>query len=47
VQARVRATAEIVSKLIEGVMSGADVDLNDIKRAATVKYKVRSPSSAS
>lgn len=40
-QARVKAVAEIVSKLVEGVTAGQDVDLNAIKRDATLRYKVR------
>ena len=39
-QARVKAVAEIVGELIGGVLRGEDVDLNQIKRAATLKYKV-------
>jgi hypothetical protein len=39
-QARIKAVAEIVSKLIEGVTAGKDVNLNDIKRDATLRYQV-------
>ena len=37
-QARVKAVAEIVDKLVRGVQQGSDVDLNFIKREATSKY---------
>jgi elongator complex protein 3 len=40
-QARVKAVADIVSHLIDGVQSGADVDLNDIKREAVTKYALQ------
>jgi len=40
VQARVKAVAEIIAELISGVMSGQNVDLNQIKRNATARYKV-------
>ena len=36
-----KAVAEIVNKLIDGITTGKDVDLNDIKRDATTRYKVR------
>ena len=32
--------AEIIAELISGVMSGQNVDLNQIKRNATARYKV-------
>lgn len=31
-QARVHAVADIVSELVQGVLSGRDVDLNEIKK---------------
>ena len=39
-QARVQAIAEIINRLIDGVTHGKDVNLNDIKREATQRYKV-------
>jgi hypothetical protein len=39
-QARVKAVADIVNKLVEGVTSGKDVNLNEIKRDAALRYKV-------
>lgn len=33
-----RALAEIVSALVTGVKTGADVDLNALKRGVSVKY---------
>lgn len=41
-QARLKAVAEIVSKLIDGVTSGNDVNLNDVKRDAALRYQARS-----
>lgn len=37
-QARVRAIAEIVGALVQGVRNGEDVDLNAIKREAALKF---------
>lgn len=37
-QARVRAIADIVSALVQGVKNGEDVDLNAVKRDASLKY---------
>lgn len=35
-----RAIADIVSALVQGVRRGEDVDLNAIKRAAQIKYSM-------
>ncbi|DBB16530.1 TPA: Elongator subunit [Trebouxia sp. C0006] len=37
-EARVKAIAEIVSELVAGVKEGRDVDLNNVKREASLKY---------
>ena len=37
-EARVRAVAEVVQALINGVRDGNDVDLNSLKMAASSKY---------
>lgn len=37
-EARLKAIAEIVSELIAGVKGGRDVDLNNVKREASLKY---------
>eukprot|EP00891_Asterochloris_glomerata_P002798 jgi/Astpho2/2798/Aster-00966 len=39
-QARVRAINEIVQALVTGIRDGHDVDLNDIKRRASVRYSL-------
>ena len=36
-----KAVAEIVSQLIQGVQTGSDVDLNAIKREAVGKYALQ------
>jgi elongator complex protein 3 len=37
-QARVRAIADIVGALVQGVKNGEDVDLNLVKREVSIKY---------
>lgn len=37
-EARVRAIADIVNGLIQGIRDGKDVDLNDLKTRASRKY---------
>ncbi|KAL3142875.1 Elongator subunit [Trebouxia sp. C0009 RCD-2024] len=37
-EARVKAIAEIVGELVAGVKEGRDVDLNNVKREASLKY---------
>ncbi|KAA6429872.1 MAG: elongator complex 3-like [Trebouxia sp. A1-2] len=37
-EARVKAIAEIVSELVAGVKEGRDVDLNNVKREASLRY---------
>lgn len=39
-EARVRAVADIVSSLIQGVRDGKDVDLNDLKSKVSRKYQL-------
>lgn len=39
-EARVRAINEIVQALVTGIRDGHDVDLNDIKRRASVRYSL-------
>lgn len=39
-EARVKAVAEIISGLVSAVTSGADVDLNELKRAATLRHRL-------
>ncbi|KAK9806799.1 hypothetical protein WJX72_003067 [[Myrmecia] bisecta] len=39
-EARVKAIAEIVVQLVQGVQTGHDVDLNSIKRQAATKYRL-------
>ncbi|KAG7673503.1 hypothetical protein KSW81_006709 [Nannochloris sp. 'desiccata'] len=39
-EARMRAVSEIVNALVAGVKAGQDVDLNAIKRDASIKYSV-------
>lgn len=40
VQARMRAVADIVSALVDGIRSGRDVDLNAVKREVGMKYSL-------